>query len=283
MSKRNIIDEVISTEKTRENARKAIPFLIHLALTHKQGTYDDLIKHLGYPAFSGVGKLLGWIEEVVLRLGDVMNIKIPSINALIVNKHGLPSDGFDYVYHSYSKMNEEEKKIFVNGHNRTVFKFPDWDLVLKELGLEPLTIVDPEYIKFLRSFSSSYGGGEGEEHKAIKEYILKNPKSVGIKNVASSEVEYKLASADRIDVCFELKDKDHIAVEVKPSTAPQDDIARGIFQCIKYKALLDAERTLVSGFYQNSTLLVLAGSMSKENKLLASELGINYIENFKIG
>ncbi|MCQ2216583.1 MAG: hypothetical protein MJZ31_11795 [Bacteroidales bacterium] len=283
MSKRNIIDEVISTEKTRENARKAIPFLIHLALTRKQGTYNDLTKYLGYTKYRGIGSLLGNIENVILRLNDVLNITIPTINALIVNASGLPSNGFDFVYPLYSEMNEEAKLIFVKGHNEEAYDFPYWDLVLKELGLEPLTIVDPEYIKSLRSSSSSYGGGEGEEHKAIKEYILKNPKSVGIKNVASSEVEYKLASADRIDVCFELKDKDHIAVEVKPSTAPQNDIARGIFQCIKYKALLDAERTLVSGFYQNSTLLVLAGSMSKENKLLASELGINFIENFKIG
>jgi len=63
-----IIDEVIPQAKSREIVRKMIPILIRWA---KQGlsnkTYDDLIKELGYSKFSGVGKQLGYVDDVFVR------------------------------------------------------------------------------------------------------------------------------------------------------------------------------------------------------------------------
>ena len=72
----------------------------------------------------------------------------------------------------------------------------------------------------------------------------------------------------------------HVAVEVKPSTAPEEDITRGIFQCVKYQAVMDASRVADYGNYDNEVILVLAGEMSKSNKQLAEDLDIKFIENF---
>lgn len=89
-------------------------------------------------------------------------------------------------------------------------------------------------------------------------------------------------SGDRIDVLLVLENGDHIAVEVKPSTSSQEDITRGIFQCVKYKAVMDAERNIESAFYKNSSILVLAGTMSEQNKCIAKDLFVRHIEDFKI-
>lgn len=281
MATNNIIDEVITTDKTRENIRKAIPFLVHLAQTRKQGTYKELIGALGYETYSGIGTLLGNIENVVSALGKTYGHSVPSLNALIVNKNGLPSDGFAYVYPIYDKLTNEEKITFVNGHNEKVYSYPDWNWVLKALELRPAAIVDSEYTSKLRSSVTIHGhGGEGPEHKAIKQAITDNPQLIGFDDVKSAQTEYTLLSGDRIDVLLVLKNDDHIAVEVKPSTASQEDITRGIFQCVKYKAVMDAERNIESAFYKNSSILVLAGTMSEQNKRIAKDLSVSYIDGF---
>lgn len=129
----------------------------------------------------------------------------------------------------------------------------------------------------------SYGsGGEGEEHKAIKDFVSQHSESVGIKGVSMTKTEYPLPSGDRLDIYFELRNSDRVAIEVKPSISPDDDITRGIFQCVKYTAVMDAMRRTTNSRYGISALLVIAGVMSAQNKSLANELGIKYIENFKI-
>jgi hypothetical protein len=165
----------------------------------------------------------------------------------------------------------------------------DWKWVLDALGLKPAKIYSSEDFKKMKS--SGYGaGGGGKEHKSIKEYICAHPESIGIKKVEFAETEHILLSGDRLDVYFEYKDRKrkgqkllqnrHVAVEVKPSTAPEEDITRGIFQCVKYQAVMDAARIADYGNYDNEVILVLAGEMSKNNKQLAQDLDINFIENF---
>lgn len=149
------------------------------------------------------------------------------------------------------------------------------------LDLKPAKIFTEEDIQNLKKRSYvGCGGGEGKEHKKLKEYIAKNPEAIGIKNVVFTEMEHDLPSGDRLDVYFELKNGNRVAVEVKPSTAPDEDITRGIFQCVKYKAVMDALRTVEYGRYDNDTLLVVARPISEANKRLANDLGIEYREDF---
>ena len=115
----------------------------------------------------------------------------------------------------------------------------------------------------------------------MKEYVINHPTSDGIKYVTKREVEHSLLSGDKIDVYYECGSKKHYAVEIKPSSSNDTDILRGIFQCVKYKAVMDAERVRFGGNYENDALLVIAGTMSCENRQTAIDLGVRFIDNFK--
>ena len=78
--------------------------------------------------------------------------------------------------------------------------------------------------------------------KSIKNYIAKHPESIGLSEEFGEGIkEYLFASSDRADIVFQNNTK-FIAVEVKSVISNESDLNRGIFQCIKYQALLRAER-----------------------------------------
>ena len=83
-------------------------------------------------------------------------------------------------------------------------------------------------------------GGEGAEHLALKEYVASHPNVVSAKE--SGLTEHIILSGDRVDIWFP---ESQIAVEIKPETSSDSDILRGLFQCVKYKATLDAEAAII--------------------------------------
>ena len=111
--------------------------------------------------------------------------------------------------------------------------------------------------------------GEGSEHKTLQEYIASHPKLVGAKE--NGITEHILLSGDRLDVWFPSS---RIAVEVKPSISPDADILRGLFQCVKYKATLDAEAAIMGEKPEAKILLVISGKLSSSNKEIPKTLGV---------
>ncbi len=278
-----IIDDCCHQARSRALARQIIPILIRWA---KQGqtnkNYVDLIHELGYPHFSGIGRQLGNIDDIIKKLMDETGEKnIPTLNALCKLKStGLPSDGFSYVYQNYKELTKSEKIIFINGLNLQAITYPNWDWVLTSLGLKPSLISNSDDENAIR-FGKLYGsGGESIEHKKLKEYISQHPESIGIKTKNLGETEYTLLSGDRIDVYFEdIK----VVIEVKPISSPDGDIMRGLYQCVKYKSVLDAEDK-VHGYKPKSyCILVIGGSLSESNNKIKDTLDIDVIENFNIG
>lgn len=274
-----IIDEVIQTEQTRAIVRKMIPIMIGWA---KKGqtdrTYRDMTHLLGYPRFSGIGRALGRVEDVINRLRiDSGRSDIPSLNALCKNgKTELPSEGFAYVYEGYKDMPLEAKRIFVDGLNLKAVRYENWDWVLKALGLQAAPLFSENEFELISH--PVYGsGGEGPEHRKLKEYIAAHPQVLGIRNVISADTEQVLPSGDRLDVFFILKDGTNVAVEVKPSTSPDQDIARGIFQCVKYEATMKALRKLREQAYGIQTYLATGAEISLLNQKIADELGVRYM------
>jgi hypothetical protein len=181
------------------------------------------------------------------------------------------------VYKEYDKMPVEAKRIFVEGVNQKAVKYEHWDWVLNALGLQPATGLTADEWKIL-SKPVHGSGGEGKEHKELKEYIKANPHKLGIHHVTHSETEHVLPSGDRLDVYFELKNGTHIAVEVKPSTAPEQDVARGIFQCVKYEATMKAIRQLENESYAIQTYLVVAADITPTNQKIADELKVKVVK-----
>lgn len=128
-----------------------------------------------------------------------------------------------------------------------------------------------------------YGlGGESPQHKALKEYVRDNPSIVGASKDSQAITEYALPSVDVIDVLFR-SDHECIAVEVKSSVSDtvSGDFERGIYQTIKYLALLramslDKKHKICRNI---RSVLVLQGSLPSGLRELAQVLSIEVIQN----
>ncbi|MCM1140150.1 MAG: hypothetical protein NC453_16415 [Muribaculum sp.] len=281
----NIIDKTISTEKTRENVRKAIPVLIHWAQTGQtHHFYGDLSVAIGKQRrFSNIAYILGRIQDVIDETSKVLGFPIPTLNALVNNEEkNLPSDGFNYVEPGYSGLTKEGKRNYVDGFNQKACEFKHWNLVLDTLELEPLKFfTENEIDQIAHPSISSTQSGEGGEHKAMKELISKNPLCVGLSDIEFTEIEHLLPSGDRLDIYLESKKGERIAVEVKPSNSDDSDITRGIFQCIKYKSVLEALSKADGSNAPVKTILVAARTFSDIHKRLIDVLGVQtqYIQS----
>lgn len=102
------------------------------------------------------------------------------------------------------------------------------------------------------------GAGEGDAHRTLKEYIRDNPLSVGVNlKRAKVETEKDLPSGDRIDVFFENRTF-WTGVEVKSEQSSEDDVRRGLYQCVKYRAVMEAD-CAVRGIKRNIQVLLALG------------------------
>lgn len=278
-----LIREVCKTKRTTELVSLSIPILVRWAQNGcTSNTYRELIKELGMSKYSGIGHILGRIEDVIDALRKETNEPIPTLNALVRGKDGLPSYGFSYVYAEYDSYPPVVKKALVNAENAKAIEYELWDTVLRQLCLKPCVIYSQTDEDAIR-LGERFGTGEGPQHKALKEYICANPESIGIRNVVKRDMEYPLLSGDRLDLYFEQKDGTRIAVEVKSKTSADYDVLRGIYQCVKYKAILDAENKSHGDFRKTRTLLVVESALSESNQQVKDSLGINVIDGFTKG
>lgn len=85
-----------------------------------------------------------------------------------------------------------------------------------------------------------YGlGGEGREHKKLKEWLSEHPEKLGLTNVTNVAIEHTFPSGDSADLVFTHKAGRYTVVEVE-TTNPLP----GAHQAIKYRVLLCAEKGL---------------------------------------
>lgn len=276
-----LIADICKTEKTTSLVSRSIPILIRWAQSGvATNTYGDLIKELGMVRFSGIGYTLGCIEDVIAALRKELNQKIPTLNALVHGKDGLPSYGFSYVYADYDSYPTEVKLALVNEENLKAIRYAHWDAILQALCLSPSVVNSQKDEEAIRS-GQHHGAGEGPKHKALKDYIYAHPESIGLRNIALKDTEFVLLSGDRLDVYFVQNDGTRIAIEVKSKVSPDDDILRGLYQCVKYKAVLDAENKTHGEFGKTHSILVIEGTLSESNQQVKDSLGINVIDCFE--
>lgn len=275
-----IIDKVCPvTKQTNKLVRLILPILVNWAkagITDK--TYGDLNKLIGYKdgKNTSIGHQLGSLNLILEKLSKATGIEIPTPNSLVCNvQTGLPSEGFYFVKDSYKGMSLEQKRKFVRQLNSEAINYKNWDWVLAQLGLKP--VVSSEDEEVIRSGKMLGYGVEGAAHKLLKEYVANHPEVVGAKENGTNE--HILLSADRLDVWFP---QSHIAVEVKPKSSPNADIMRGLYQCVKYKAILDAEAAVHGEIPNARVILVIEGSLSVSNQEIMKTLGIEVISEFEI-
>ena len=115
-------------------------------------------------------------------------------------------------------------------------------------------------------------GGEGEEHRRLKELVAAKPKLIGLPARAKATVEHRFLSGDQVDVKFDLPNGDAAVVEVE-TTLPLP----GAHQAVKYRALLEVERGVELGSGCVEAVLV-AHAFNAEARQLADRYGIRLVE-----
>jgi hypothetical protein len=126
----------------------------------------------------------------------------------------------------------------------------------------------------------SGGGGEGEEHRWLKERVANNPSLIGLpSNLSPGRMEAPLPSGDKIDVLFNSKGR-LVVVDIKSKISNDVDIARGLFQCVKYRAVMEAERGFIGDRCTVEAMLVVGKSFPQSLYSLKNSLGVRFIDIF---
>lgn len=279
------ISEPISGDKLyQERAREALPLLVRQAQAGAPIFYSDLAEELRMPNPRNLNYVLGSIGKSIEVLSTEWSEKVPPIQCLVINKStGLPGEGVGWFLikkEVFADLPLKQKRAIVDAELQHVYAYPRWLEVLKALSLKP---TEADFTPFVSKASLWAGGGEGERHKALKEYVATHPESIGLKaGTPNGTTEHPLPSGDFLDVSF-LRKKVWIAAEVKSAVSPEGDLIRGLFQCVKYRAVMEAVQ-LAEGHPQSArSLLVLESALPASLIALKNLLGIEVVEGVSPG
>lgn len=274
------ISAPISGDKLyQERARAALPLLVRQAQAGAPIHYSDLAEELGMPNPRNLNYVLGSIGQSMELLSKSWKEKVPPIQCLVINKAtGLPGEGVGWFLikkESFADLPLRQKRAIVDAELQHVYAYSKWNEVLKFLSLEP---TKADFTPFVSKASQWAGGGEGERHMALKDYIATHPESVGLKaSTPNGITEHPLPSGDFLDVSF-LQQKVWVAVEVKSAISPEGDIVRGLFQCVKYRAVMEAVQIAEARPQSARALLVIESSLPQSLVALRNILGIEVVE-----
>jgi len=274
------IAEPLSGDKLyQQRARSALPLLVRQAKALTPIVYEDLAHELKIPNARNLNYVLGSIGQTLVNLSKHWGINVPPIQCLVLNKKTrLPGAGISWFitdFSNYKKLSNKQRRQIVDGELQKIYAFDKWTKVLDELGLSSAHC---DFAKLNKRAGQFKSGGEGIEHKKIKNFVANNPVNFGLPaSLRPGEIEHILPSGDSLDVFFAHR-QEHIGIEVKSHISSTSDIARGLFQCIKYQAVLEA-RQAANGHPQNvRTFLVLGGGLPVELLPLKNVLGVEVFE-----
>lgn len=243
-----------------EYARRSLPILVRFVEQHRGRpdseipvfTYTSLAIAVGqpthaHPIMAALGTLGFALKELsgqhLPGLGE-----IPPIQLLVWSKgKGSPGElAFGFIGKSKEEVHELPARVrhaMALAERTKILEYPSWRKVLAKLGLKPLTLdlPDPEIVASSSSREQS-GYGESEEHKRLKLYLGSHYQELHIEGQFVAKFEEKLLSADVSDLMLdEVGGTRRFGIEVKSRISKDFDLIRGIFQCVKYKAVLTAQ------------------------------------------
>jgi hypothetical protein len=267
----------------QQRAKEAFPILVRQAKAGQKIFYSTLADELGMPNPRNLNKVLGLIGRVIKELSAEWKQDVPPLTCLVVDKeNGLPGEGIAWFLSDperFKKMTRREQRQILEIELVKIFNYPKWDRVLRAFDLEPLETAPT--IEALKAKARMGGGiGEGEDHARLKQHVASNPALLELTGYKQGETEYEFPTLDRMDVLFR-RDNNWVGVEVKGLSSPDDDLLRGIFQCVKYEALIQAElkSTLTKG--KTRVVLVTTRLLPPDLKRLANILGVEVLEGIK--
>jgi hypothetical protein len=238
-------------------------WLVPTALDNSFLTYGEakrrLEQEVGFERIARAGRTgltAGTMVDNLLRVDP----KAPLLNVLLVEQATeLPSDGAgSYLATRFQEpllKRENAKNLYPKLWRSTFDKAAgevyatseaEWQRLFEAAYGEPLQDRQIAEDRDKRKAGTEKDGlqygrhGEGPNHRALRLWVCANPGRIRRKFAnAKTETEVTLDSADRVDAVFNLKDQ-VIAIEVKSRDSNAIDLRRGVYQCIKYRAILEA-------------------------------------------
>jgi hypothetical protein len=272
----------------QKRARRALPLLVRQAEAKNTILYSDLAEELDMPNPRNLNYVLGSIGQTLQELTEEWGTEIPPIQCIVINKNdGLPGEGIGWFLNknSYSGVDPQDfgqlpkvrQREIVQAELQKIYLYPDWRAVLERLSLKPAATDFSGFLTAARNF----GGGESDAHKRLKEHVARNPDSIGLSAKSpKGELEYRLPSGDALDVSFLLQ-KQWVAAEVKSQISDERDLVRGLFQCVKYKAVMAANLLAEGKKRPVKAVLVLEGRLPHSLIPLRNILGVTVYENVR--
>jgi hypothetical protein len=263
-------------ELYQRRGRKALPILVRQAIAAQPMTYGELAEELDMPNPRNLNFVLGSVARALVDLSEEWAEPIPRLTTLVVDKSTeLPSDGIVEFFddpNAYLNATAEQRRIIVDRVLFDVYMYSRWPEVLNRWNVPPVPAADT-------GGNGMFGGGaESEAHIQLKGFVAENPMIFGLPKALRGRIEEFLPSGDEIDVLFYTR-KQEIGVEVKTSSAPEYEIAWGLYQCVKYEALLRARTKAMQKLTDVRVILVVGGAFPKALLPLRNVLGVEVFED----
>jgi hypothetical protein len=314
--------EIEGTRWAKKISRVIFPWLIWCAKNHRTLFYSDLDaeivrrgihRHVNFVMY---GHPAGAVGNALLEISEELGEEIPPLNALVVAKTGpeagMPSEGCDWYLEKFlnrkiasDRLSVEDKRAIVDEVHNAIFSYRRWhdiqnyfrDVKRRYPELSPfngrfLTIKTEKAPaeRIAKSVPWDFvppptyqdpRGPESPEHQALKLYVAAHPEVIGLPKTAKSEIEKVLGSGDRADVCFAIGDK-FVVAEIKSGISPEGDIRKGVFQCVKYRAVIRSHQKLKRVVPNGEAILVVEKKMSAEAKKLAQDLSVAFVDEIEL-
>lgn len=294
MANYSIEDDLCSDE----GLRHLFDYLLPCIETSDTITYGEIAERLatdlgieGRIFSTQIGHVVGSLMYGILKIAP----NAPLLNLLVVNTTGKPGKGANgFIRNRFGLPGKDDDPIpnrekLIEQEARRVFTYRRWPQIYHRLFKKNPPAIDPlERVKGTEAdgmppntSKGGYGGpAESKEHKALKAYVLANPLCVGAPaKPDTSKDEYMLLSGDEVDVFFETRDAAYL-VEVKSVRSNERDFERGVYQCVKYRAVFQAQRANLTPDLEIHSILALEEKPPQRIKALAenNEVDVKVVE-----
>lgn len=134
-------------------------------------------------------------------------------------------------------IKSEEEKLKIDQLLKEIISGLDTGIIPEPSGARPKKVKRLNVISRNRKYGP---GGEGIEHRKLKEWIAKHPDLLGLSKVIKVEIEqHVFPSGDLPDIVFSFGNGMYAVIEIETV-----DPMPGAYQALKYKALMCAEKGL---------------------------------------
>lgn len=256
----------MTTELIKEYGDRLLPYLVQAAKTLKTPTYRELADKIGVH-HRVMNRILAYIrDDICIQRG------LPLITCIVVSQAtGLPGD--EWLPQGTSHLTSEEYRQEFERFRDQVFAYKGWDSLLKELDMTPLEPTVESLDERGRTYSEYIertGSGEGEDHRKLKEFVAAHPEAIGLAAESAAQMEYLFIAGDRADIIFGTGLDTWAVVEIKNGEI--GELVKGVYQAIKYLALLQAEKG--HGLSVQVDAFLVAYEIPADISLFAAKFGI---------